>query len=263
VLELLRKTGETLSRELSGVRHTAEVLSRGAGGDKTHPVDRRAEEIILSALESWGEPLTVISEEAGVVELKGGGKTVVVDPVDGSRNAVSGIPFYCSSIAVAEGERLEDVVLSYVINLANREEFWADVRKASEERGAFGSGRPLFTQKDDVPRVALFEAQTPARDIPRMTALLSAFRRTRCLGAVALDMTYLAAGSATLFVNPAPSRSFDFAGGWLMVREAGGIVTDLEGEDVGKLMLGLKRETPFLASCNEAVHKRALALLSG
>jgi myo-inositol-1(or 4)-monophosphatase len=128
VLELLRKTGQTLSRELSGVRHTAEVLSRGAAGDKTHPVDKRAEEIILSALESWGEPLTVISEEAGVVEMRGGGMTVIVDPIDGSRNAVSGIPFYCSSLAVAEGECLEDVVLSYIINLANGEEFWADVR---------------------------------------------------------------------------------------------------------------------------------------
>jgi myo-inositol-1(or 4)-monophosphatase len=263
VLELLRKTGQTLSRELSGVRHTAEVLSRGAAGDKTHPVDKRAEEIILSALESWGEPLTVISEEAGVVEMRGGGMTVIVDPIDGSRNAVSGIPFYCSSLAVAEGECLEDVVLSYIINLANGEEFWADVREDSGERGAFGNGRPLYTQKDDVPRVALFEAQTPARDIPCMTALLTEFRRARCLGAVALDMAYLAAGSATVFVNPAPSRSFDFAGGWLMVREAGGMVTDLGGEDLGKLRLGLTRESPFLASGNEAVHERALALLSG
>jgi myo-inositol-1(or 4)-monophosphatase len=262
VLELLRKTGQTLFRELSGVRHTAEVLSRGAAGDKTHPVDKRAEEIILSALDAWGEPLTVISEEAGVVEMRGGGRTVVVDPIDGSRNAVSGIPFYCSSLAVAEGECLEEMVLSYIINLANGEEFWADVREDSAARGAFGSGRPLYTQKDDILRVALFEAQTPGRDIPGMTALLSEFRRARCLGAVALDMAYLAAGSATVFVNPAPSRSFDFAGGWLMVREAGGMVTDLGGDDLGKLRLGLTREAPFLASGNETVHERALALLS-
>jgi myo-inositol-1(or 4)-monophosphatase len=262
VLELLRKTGQSLFRELSGVRHTAEVLSRGAAGDKTHPVDRRAEEIILSALDAWGEPLTVISEEAGVVEIRGGGRTVVVDPIDGSRNAVSGIPFYCSSLALAEGECLEDVVLSYIINLANGEEFWADVREDSAPRGSFGSGRPLYTQKDDILRVALFEAQTPGRDIPRMTALLSEFRRARCLGAVALDMAFLAAGSATVFVNPAPSRSFDFAGGWLMVREAGGMVTDLRGDDLGKLRLGLTRESPFMASGNETVHERALALLS-
>jgi myo-inositol-1(or 4)-monophosphatase len=262
VLELLRKTGQSLFRELSGVRHTAEVLSRGAAGDKTHPVDRRAEEIILSALDAWGEPLTVISEEAGVVEIRGGGRTVVVDPIDGSRNAVSGIPFYCSSLALAEGECLEDVVLSYIINLANGEEFWADVREDSAPRGSFGSGRPLYTQKDDILRVALFEAQTPGRDIPRMGALLREFRRVRCLGAVALDMAFLAAGSATVFVNPAPSRSFDFAGGWLMVREAGGMVTDLRGDDLGKLRLGLTRESPFMASGNETVHERALALLS-
>ena len=68
-------------------------------------------------LEKIGEPLTVISEEIGVREMNGGGTIVLIDPIDGSRNAIAGIPFYGTSLAVARGERVGDICMSYVLNL--------------------------------------------------------------------------------------------------------------------------------------------------
>lgn len=257
MLETLRKIGSTLLREIGGARHAEEVLARGAAGDKTFAVDRRAEEIILSALEGRGEPLTVISEEAGFIEMNGGGETtVLVDPIDGSKNAVTGIPFYCSAMAVARGSRLHDMALSYTVNLVSGEEFWAE-----RGGGAYRDGKRLSTQHDDAMGLAMYEAQAPGRDIARALPLLSAFRRTRCFGAIALDLAYLAAGSASVFVSPGPARSFDFAGGWLMVLEAGGVMTDLQGNELNGLELGLERASPLLASCNEKVHEKALRLL--
>lgn len=231
-------------------------LARGAAGDKTLPIDRTAEDIVLAGLEASGEPLTVISEEAGVLALRGGGRRVLLDPIDGSRNAVSGIPFYCTSIALASGDRLGDVELSYVIHLVTGDEFWAEAG-----RGAFLGGAAISTQKDEVLSLVAYEAQTPGRDIPVILPLLARARKTRCLGATALDLAYLAMGAVSVFVIPSASRSFDFAGGWLLVKEAGGIFTDLEGRGLEGLELGLRRSTPCLASGNRGLHREALKLL--
>jgi myo-inositol-1(or 4)-monophosphatase len=255
----LRAIGKRLFVEMREVRRSPAprtALGTGAGGDKTYPVDRKAEEIIISSLEGLREPLTVVSEEAGIVELAGGGKKVIIDPIDGSRNAISGIPFYCTSIAVAEGNTVGDIGLSFVVNLINGDEFWAE-----KGGGAFMNGEQIRTQKEDEFFLVAYEAQSPARDIEKILPLLAKSRKTRCLGATALDLAHLAAGAVSVFVSPSPSRSFDFAGGLLLAREAGGIVTDTEGGDIDSVALGLKRSSPLLAACNASLHKRAATLL--
>jgi len=63
-------------------------------------------------------------------------------------------------------------------------------------------------------------------------------------------------------VSPSPSRSFDFAGGWLMVREAGGTFTDTDGNSLADIVIGLDKSAPLLASGNKAMHERALKLLN-
>jgi myo-inositol-1(or 4)-monophosphatase len=261
MLDVLREIGRGLRREIRPHPPAVveEGLPRGAAGDTTHPVDLKAEEIILAGLEASGKPLTAISEEAGVVELNcGGDRVVIIDPVDGSRNAAAGIPFYCTSIAVAEGKKLRDVKLAYVLNLANGDEFWAEAGG-----GAFLNGKASTTQADDILRLAAFDAHVPGRDIPLIMPLLSECRKARSLGATALALAYLAAGGASVFTVASRSRSFDFAAGWLLVREAGGIVTDIEGNDLGDIDLGLKHVSTILASANAAIHEKALGLLGG
>jgi myo-inositol-1(or 4)-monophosphatase len=259
MLEVLRDIGTRLLGEIKpGAPSISEAaLPRGAAGDATHPLDAKAEEIIIRGLEASGLPLSVISEEAGFVELNGGGgKSVLVDPVDGSRNAAAGIPFYCSSIAVSEGNRLRDVELAYIVNLANGDEFWAE-----KGGGAFKNGERVSTQRDDILRLVAFDAHVPGKEIPRLMPLLSLTRKARCLGSTALALAYLAAGGASVFVVPSLSRSFDFAAGWLLVREAGGIFTDIRGRDVGGVEAGLEHISTILASANAALHNRALDLL--
>jgi myo-inositol-1(or 4)-monophosphatase len=256
-IDLLRSIGKSLLKEIPQMqKRTKTALGIGASGDKTYPVDKVAEDIILSGLEKSGEALTVISEEVGVKEIKGGGGKVLIDPVDGSRNAVSGIPFYCTSIAFAGGNTVGTIQLAYIINLVNGDEFWAE-----KGNGAFLNGKRIYTQGDDEFYLVAYEAQTPRRDIPLIMQILAKTRKTRCLGATALDLSYLAAGSISIFASPSPSRSFDFAGGWLMVKEAGGIFTDMKGNALDTAELSLKKSAPLLASGNERLHKKALNLL--
>lgn len=259
-LKILRDIREALLSELSAARiiPTAQKpLGVGAAGDKTFPVDRIAEDIVISGFESSGLPFTVVSEEYGIRELNGGGKKVLIDPIDGSKNAISGLPFYCTSIAIAGGDTIGSIETGYVINLINGDEFLAE-----RGRGAFLNNEPISAQKGDELFILAYEAQSPGRDIPAILPLLSASRRTRCLGATALDLSYLAYGSISVFITPAPSRSFDFGAGWLLVKEAGGIITDLSGNSLEGIKIGLEKSTPILASGNAGLHRKALDILN-
>jgi myo-inositol-1(or 4)-monophosphatase len=257
-IEILRSIGKRLLKEIPLLKGASKTLvGIGASGDKTYKVDKVAEDLVLAGLQESGERLTVISEEAGIKDLRGGGKKVLVDPIDGSRNAVSGIPFYSTSIAVADGNTVGDIELAYVLNLVSGDEFWA-----VKGGGTFLNGERAMTQKDDVFYLVAYEAQSPPRDIPGMIPVLSASRKTRCFGSTALDLSYLACGAISVFVNPSPSRSFDFAGGWLIVKEAGGVFTDMRGNPIEGVEVGLEKSTPLLVSGNARLHEKAWKLLN-
>lgn len=250
---LLAELSQTQQRPLA-----QKALSTGAAGDKTFPIDKLAEDIIISELESSGLSLSVISEEYGFKDINGGGKKILIDPVDGSKNAISGIPFYCTSIAIAGGETIGSVEFAYVVNLINGDEFYAE-----KSKGAFLNNKEICSQKDEELYLIAYEAQMPSKDISQILPLLAMSRKTRCLGATALDLAYVASGSVSVFVNPSPSRSFDFAAGLLLVKEAGGIITDLQGNSIEGVKAGLEKSTPLLASGNQRLHDRALHLLKG
>lgn len=256
-IQVLRSIGRHLLKEIPLFREESKIpIGIGASGDRTYRIDKIAEDIILCGLEESGETLTIISEEAGIRDIGGGGKKVLIDPIDGSRNAISGIPFFCTSIAVADGDKVGDMELSYVLNLVSGEEFWAE-----RGQGAFHNGEKMSTQDDEIFYLTAYEAQSPRMDIPRIIPLLAESRKTRCFGATALDLAYLAYGAISVFANPSPSRSFDFAGGWLLVKEAGGVFTDMNGNSIDAVEVGLGRSTSLLVSGNERLHDKALRLL--
>lgn len=258
-VESLRQIGRQLFSEIGSTRlkpFASEALGKGAGGDKTFPIDKKAEDIIIGSLEALNEPLSIVSEEVGLKEIKGGGRTVIIDPIDGSKNAITGIPFYCTSIAVADGDTIGSIYMGYVMNLLTGDEFWAEKGK-----GAFFNNERIYTQKDDTFYLIAYEAQSPKNDIPKIMKLLGEAWRTRCWGAMALDISYLAYGAVSVFITPSPSRSFDFASGYLFVKEAGGIFTDMNGNPIDEVEHGLKRGAPILASGNIQLHEKALKLL--
>jgi myo-inositol-1(or 4)-monophosphatase len=259
-IAFLREIGRMLRAEiLPGDEEKEEhgPVSLGASGDRTHPIDRKAEEIVLGFLESSGLPLQVVSEEMGEVELNGGGKTrVVLDPIDGSKNAITGLPLYSTSIAVSSGDMVRDLELGYVLNLVSGDEFWA-VRG----EGSFRNGQRIRAQQDGRIRAVLYETQNPGRDLRRILPLLSGADRTRCLGSTALDLCMVASSGASLFVNPVPSRSFDYAGGLLIALEAGAVATDIEGGPVEETTLDMRRGSSLLVAANREIHEKAVDLL--
>ncbi len=235
-------------------------LGTGAGGDKTFPVDKWAEDIIVASLEKAhrsGENFTLISEELGIRKFGRGEKTVLVDPIDGSNNAKSGIPFFSTSIALLNSDKLSDLSAGYVINLAMGDEFWA-IRGS----GAYKNGRQIRTSPVEGMTIVAYEASSPAADLPKIMPLLRLAKRTRCYGSTALDLAYLASGAISVFATGTASRAFDYAAGMLILEEADGVITDFEGITLDHINAGLDRTVPLLACANERLHVLALNALS-
>lgn len=255
----IRKIGKRLREEIPlklREHDKAASLGRGAGGDMTHPVDKLAEDIVCEELERLDEPVTLVSEECGIKDIKGGGPRLLVDPIDGSRNAISGIPLFSTAIALIDGDSVADTSIGYVINLVSGDEFWA-----LKGGGSFCNGAPVRTQQDNAFSAIAYETRTPGVEIPKIMPLLSLFNRARCFGSTALDMAFLAQGAVSMFVVPSSSRPFDFVAGCLLIKEAGGIVTDVRGGTIDDVKISVDKTTSILASANRELHEKALAVL--
>ena len=207
----------------------AEVLGSGADGAPSTRIDRVAEEAVLRLLDYEGTKINVLSEEAGFVDRKGDA-VLVLDPIDGTHNALRGIPAYSVSLAIGR-ERLGDVNEGLVRDLVTGGTYYA-----SQGHGAFLNGRPIHVRAHD-PKDLLFSVYLGTNAHPDGARVAGRARRVRNLGAASLDLCLVARGAADLYymhsaVPEARLRVVDIAAGTLIVREAGGLVLDLEGTEL-------------------------------
>lgn len=198
----------------------------GAGGDRTLVIDAKAEEIVFSHLQPLadeGLEFTAISEERGTVRYGSGGSTwVLIDPIDGSLNAKRAVPYYSLSIAVASGARMSDVEFGFVYHFGAGEEFWA-----AGGQGAWLNGEQLVlpdSRSDGDLEVVSLEGARPTRTAQVAAALGDRVYRLRCMGSIALSLSYIAAGRFDGMISLYPCRSVDAAAGQLIAREAGATV---------------------------------------
>jgi myo-inositol-1(or 4)-monophosphatase len=252
-LEICRRAEAAARRAVESFARSerARATGRGEGGDVALVIDRAAEDAILGELERTELPLTVVSEERGEVRLAGGGPVhVVVDPIDGSRNAKRGLPVWCVSIAVAAGPLLGDVRWAYVRDGDRGEEWWA---RAGE--GAFGLGAPL----PELDPIAPLELVGLEFIHPRLVAEVaeplaaSGIARLRALGSIALSLCYVACGRLDGLVALAGCRSVDIAAAQLILREAGGQVSFPDGDqDPDRAPLALEWRSRVLAAAGHS-----------
>jgi myo-inositol-1(or 4)-monophosphatase len=214
-LKLCRAARDDVGRvldELPGRREREPILGKGEGGDATTAIDAAAERVIVDRFKD--EDVRIVSEEAGI--LGDGRWTVVVDPIDGSLNAKRGIPFFSISIAIADGDTMDDVVFGYVFDFGTREE-WT----ATRGKGAFVDGRPLTELPKDELEILSFEATTTAYVAESAAGFEGVAHRLRVMGSLAITLCHLAAGRIDGVVSLKNARSVDIAAAQLLVRERG------------------------------------------
>ncbi|MEK6911586.1 MAG: inositol monophosphatase family protein [Candidatus Thermoplasmatota archaeon] len=212
----------------------SEVVGMGADGTPTQKIDAIAEQAVFRLLESRGLHYTVVSEEAGRVEAEGDW-TLVLDPIDGTHNAIRGVPAYAVSVAACrraptgKRERLSDVTSGLVRDLVNGHTYYAE-----RDGGATLNGQPIRVRRPYRPNDTVFDVYLGEKAHPRGSDVARIARRVRNLGAASLDLCLVARGAVDLYYLHSAEvghelRAMDIAAGTLVVREAGGNVVDLDG----------------------------------
>jgi myo-inositol-1(or 4)-monophosphatase len=205
--------------------------------------DRRAEELIGEVLLA-GEPGSRLVGEELTPDLHRDGLVWIVDPIDGTTNFLHGFPVYAVSIAAAVDGDLVAAVVARVEP--------GHVYRAIRGGGAWLGDRRLAVSTIADPAQALVGTGFPFKHPDRLPAYLDQFARitrstsgVRRAGSAALDLAWVAAGHFDGFWELALAP-WDIAAGLLLVREAGGVVTDLAGRPATPAHTGLVAGNPAL-----------------
>ncbi|CAA9260743.1 MAG: Inositol-1-monophosphatase [uncultured Acetobacteraceae bacterium] len=232
VVAAAQKAGRRLLRDF-GEAEKLQVSVKGAG-DFVSQADLRAEEILRTELSRARPGFAFHMEESGKAGAADWEWRWVVDPLDGTTNFLHGIPHWAISVGIEKrtGPDTSEVMAGVIYNPAADEMFWAE-----RGMGAFLNDRRLRVSGRRDLHEAVFATGIPFASIPRKAEFSQILARimpqvagVRRFGSAALDLAWLAAGRYDgyweLGIHP-----WDMAAGLVMVREAGGFVTDPEGGD--------------------------------
>jgi len=227
------------------------------------PADLAAEKAITNTLEKKGVSFTLISEESGIKKFGAQADEcfVTVDPIDGTTNLIRGLPFYACSIAVSDKPMLADVYAGMVVDL-----FHDVAYTAFNGEGAFRDGKKIAPSKtaslDDAIIGLDLNTYKVQEVAPKVTALIEKTRHIRHFGANALELCYVADGLTDAFVDMRGKlRTTDVAAGFLVLKEAGGLVTSPNNRPIN-VKLDPTQTLSFIASGNSHIHKKILGLVN-
>src|SRR5438477_6540247 len=232
VQELLDVSLEAAREGAAVIRHaTAEreklVWETKGRSDFVSEVDKASETAIASVVTRRLPEATILGEELSPNVIATRGIVVIADPLDGTTNFLHGYPEYSVSIAIARNGIL---CAGAVLNVARDEEF-----TARKDGGAFMNGRRIRVSNLREPGRALIGTGFPFKNLEKLPNYLDQFSLVmrgsagvRRAGSAALDLSNVACGRFDAFWELVLAP-WDVAAGILMVREAGGVVTDLAG----------------------------------
>jgi len=242
------KAGRTLARDFGEVQNL-QVSLKGPS-DYVSQADRKAEEVIRTELLRARPTYGYLGEETAE-EIKGtdGAHRWIVDPLDGTTNFLHGIPIFAVSIAL---ERNGEIVAGVIFNPAMDELYTAE-----RGGGAFLNDRRLRVAARRKLSDAVIGCGVPhlgrghhGRFLIELRHVMGEVAGMRRLGAASLDLAYVAAGRFDGFWEKGLA-AWDMAAGLIMIREAGGFATDIQGAtrifDTGTVVAG-----------NEHIHKALL-----
>jgi len=255
LVDVARRAAGLAAHELRGLTPApATAWIEKGRHDFVTDADRRAEALISDTLTRHVPGSTVVGEELSPHTARAGGVVWIVDPLDGTTNFLHGYPQYAVSIgALVAGALCVGVIHDIARDLV----YWG-----ATGLGAWQGERRLGVSGRTEPRHALVGTGFPFKDLPllrryldQFAAVLGATSGIRRAGAAALDLADVAAGRLDCFweLTLAP---WDVAAGVVLVREAGGVVTTLDGSPEvlqhGSVVAG-----------NPALHRWLLDLVRG
>jgi myo-inositol-1(or 4)-monophosphatase len=206
--------------------------------------DKDSEKFIIKSLHKHFPSVGIYSEESGLISGKG---RFLVDPLDGTHNFMHGLPPFCVSIAY---EKESEMKLGVIYDPIKDELF-----SAEKGKGAFLNGKRIKHSGEKSPDRALIAVSIPSAAYHKRGKIMDALKNLivevnsiRILGSAALQLAEIAAGRIDGAIEFSLSP-WDVAAGWLLIEEAGGLITDQKGgKNVleGSIVAGTPRIHRFL-----------------
>jgi myo-inositol-1(or 4)-monophosphatase len=262
-IEIFRTMSKLVYENVKDLAGTKEAIAgdfgRGAGGDISRNIDIIAEKTVIDYLKEINFDCVVLGEECGRVELSANPKGfVIMDAIDGTTNAVRGLPFFCCSLAFATDERLSSITDAAITNLSNGDIYWA-----SKGKGSFLNDKPISVHKEKpvYKVVGINTSASPPELIRKFLPIFEKHHHLRHLGANALEMAFFAQGSIDIFIDFRKKiRIQDMAAGYLLIKEAGGLLLD---EKLQPLDSDISYETrlSFVAAASKEILDEIFSLI--
>lgn len=252
-----RKAGPRLRRDFGEVQNLQ--VSRKGVADFVSVADQRAEQTLYEELSKGRPDWAFVMEERGEVAGDPNKPRFIVDPLDGTSNFLHGIPHFAISIAVEEpmanGKR--EITTALVYNPITDESFWAEKGRGAwvQSERLRVSGRRDLTDAlvaTGIPFAGHGNFAQWSRIFGAIGPEVAGIRR---FGSAALDLAWVAAGRFDAYWE-SDLKIWDVAAGLLLVKEAGGFVTDFRGGD-----RPIER-SEFLAA-NDVLHSKLHKLVAG
>lgn len=226
LIDAVRQAGAVAAGLFYGPKSSLHVGVKG-DGSYVCSADTMVEQFLIKRLHELIPNGSVLSEEAGYVQGADATYTWVIDPIDGTTNVVHGIPHFAVCVALVHAA---EVVAAVVYDPTKDELFYA-TDDGAYLSSAHGSKQVLAVSDADSATERLLIALSPADPLRGSGNCGSVWDRcaVRWMGCVALDFAYLAAGRIDGIVCSRPLKWWDIAAGALLVKRAGGVVSDLKG----------------------------------
>jgi myo-inositol-1(or 4)-monophosphatase len=229
------------------------ITSKGSLNDLVTEADHASEKAIIGIIQKNHPDHFILSEETGEIKQDSSYKWVI-DPIDGTINFAHGIPICCVSIGV---EFNGEMILGAVYNPFMNEMFFAE-----RGMGATLNDKKMQVSSQDNLLKSCLVTGFPYQYLDTANGPLEIFEKlirkaipVRRLGSAALDLCWTAAGRFDGFYEH-KLQAWDSAAGFLMVQEAGGVVTDLKGEAYNPYQ-------PGIIATNGKIHDQLLGLVKG
>jgi len=252
---LANKTVESVYRKVrkansSDFLRFGDNICLGADGTVTKYIDKIAEDAALRVIKKSKTNVNVLSEEAGFID-NGADYTFVLDPVDGTRNAYRGIPFYSVSLAVGKTS-ISDIKYGIVKNIPT-----GDTYTAEKGHGSF-LNKTRFAVPE-IPDKEILSSLTLGVNSDEKTLSLAKKDKVRSLGSASLEMCMVARGALDYFViGQEYIRVIDIAASTLIAREAGAVVTNIQGEPLD-MLFNLTDRSSVVTACNIDLIKKIIS----
>ncbi|MCB1782612.1 MAG: inositol monophosphatase [Alphaproteobacteria bacterium] len=234
MLRASEKAARSLLRDFGEVENL-QVSTKGPG-DFVSAADRRAEEIIFEELNKARPGYSFLMEEGGAVKGETTEFRWIIDPLDGTTNFLHGLPHWAISIGL---EHKGEIIAGLIHDPVKDEIFHAE-----KGTGAFMRRRRLRVSGRGDLMLATIATGAPRRSkeqrerfIREYQAVLSVAPGLRRFGAAALDLAYVAAGRYEAFWER-DLKAWDIAAGILIVKEAGGFISDIDNPSKNMLETG-------------------------